>query len=181
MAASDWPRGLAGYPTVPPKEGWGHPGIRVGQIWAHLTHHVNVFAIAEYEEDHEWNDARKTGAGWLCGGSWIPDKELRELLAGNDVYLLADAISTTLAPQYVGNDPVPEYRLTASADPGIWEVIARIDGAEKYIGRVTLSEPIRFLCAPLDYENKPVGPGEMYLPPSVAVRWVLWNWRRTHE
>ena len=153
-----------------------HPGIRVGQIWAHLTYHVSVFAITEYDEYHEWEDGRKKdGPGWFCGGSWIPDGEVRALLTGDGMYLLADPMCPGFAPRYVGTDPVPRYRLAASTDAGIWEVIVDSDIVPTYVGRMKRGSST--WGAPLDFDNAPIGPAGMWLPEEVAVRWVIWNWR----
>lgn len=88
----------------------GHPGIRVGQIWAMVYRDGvdSVFTINEFEARHEWfapdSDVRSrplsVGPAYLTGDSWMPEEELRALLYNPPLrgYLIVDAACPQMAP-----------------------------------------------------------------------------------
>lgn len=88
----------------------GHPGIRVGQIWAMVYQDDvdSVFTINEFDAKHEWfapnsgihSRPLRVGPAYLTGGSWMPAEELHDLLYKPPLcgYLIVDVACPQIAP-----------------------------------------------------------------------------------
>lgn len=162
------------YPTAPPTDGWDHPGIRVGQTWRLWL--GSPFTITDHDEYEDGNG--RPGEHWFIGSRWIPNGELRALLipSGPECFatLLADACCPWFAPwdsRWPAMGRIPPYRLAASNDLGVWEVIAVVGGKETYIGRVERRDA---MWAPVTYDNQPICP--VPVQESRAVGMVLRWW-----
>jgi hypothetical protein len=169
------------YPTEPPTDGWGHPGIRVGQTWRMST--GSAFTITDFEPDEDGNG--KFGPAWFIGSHWIPDSELRNLLRHDDSYpehsyaLLVDAACPWFAPwdsRWPALGPTPPYRLEGTPDARFrslrtpykthWNVWVGQGDQEVYLGGIVRQGG---LAIPLTCAGERICPVPVYEPRAVAM------------